>query len=81
MATERRKSTHMEEVNDGVVYKDKAVVINEWGSQYSALYIFQTNNSVPIMGYNKRPNDVQLIDTGVDSPIILDEVKTCLTLP
>ncbi len=69
----------MEVVKDGVVYKDKTVVINEWGSQYSALYNFQTNNTVPILDYNTRPSDLPLIDTGVDSPITLDEMKKCLT--
>ncbi len=69
----------MEVVKDGVVYKDKAVVINEWGSQYSALYNFKTNNTVPSLDYNTRPSDLPLIGTGVDSPITLDEVMKCLT--
>ncbi len=55
------------------------MVINEWGSQYFALYNFQTNNVVPSLDYNTRPNNVPLIDTGVDSPITLDGVKKCLT--
>ncbi len=64
VATERQKSIPMKVVKDGVVYNDKAVVINERGSQYSALYNFQTNNTVPSLDYNTRPSDVPLIDTG-----------------